>query len=178
MQKKLMPHRGKPANYTLRFTKDVSSAIRERANALNMSQSYYVAALFELDTKLDLFEKLGDPFDPPDGGVSAIAAEHQTDLQVEIDRRQTEIDSIRAQLGGQTPTRKPEPQRRPIVPPKMTSLNELLLQDRGGQKVRSGPSTGGAMLRQMQQQQLKEEQQERELRRKILEDLPKEEDDG
>lgn len=187
MLKKLIPHGGKPANYTLRFTKDVSSAIRERAKALNMSQSYYVAALYKLDSQFGLVEQLGDLLDTDlmptsinveeEFGVKSQVTTEPTDLQARIDSRQREIDSMRAQVEDPTPPPKAERQRPRIVPPKMVSLNELLLQDRGGQTVTSAPSTGGAMLRQMQQQQLKEEREERELRRKILDDLAKEQED-
>lgn len=67
---KRLPRGGAKVNYTLYLTKEERDMIKERATELEMSDSYYIMKLYEMDSQIGLLEHLEA------GGTIALQADN------------------------------------------------------------------------------------------------------
>lgn len=180
----------KNKNFTLRLHPDDADAIRARASALGMSQSYYISCIFRLELKYDLVNEFLDPLVATEGSSEAGAEAGAEAEKPDLDPAEAAAMIERLRSGGfiaqDIPPAAPETDKPAHVRPIMRTREDLLRISRGGpdtgtpaerQAALSG-SVGDVQMeiRNAQLRAVEEEREERKMRKKILEeqveDLP------
>lgn len=137
---KQMPKAENPKNFTVRLDEAISGVIRKRAKDLDMSLSYYIAAVCSLDETYGFIEHYGDPLEkkPEDAMTKEQVEEALRKLQAAGHTVTLEGDTAPIAPAQATSDQSADQQRAPSthlpVPPSKQAITETANQQRGQAK--------------------------------------------
>lgn len=145
---KRLPRGGAKVNYTLYLTKEERDMIKQRATELEMSDSYYIMKLYEMDSQIGLLEHLegGGTIALQAGSVEEVSEEKQEAPAIEPGQMPVpdDVEAIQEEFQKkmevdqqvEQKTEAPKTAEAPGIPsrfqrPKMRSLAETVHQQSG-----------------------------------------------